>query len=87
MEDLQKQSRRIEKKLRQIAKLNEMKAQGTVLDKYEVLLTAWSIINIFTNLNFVFNILLFSFFFSFIAWLNFFKTGSNKKKIGVFEFF
>ncbi|CAE1172059.1 unnamed protein product [Acanthosepion pharaonis] len=35
MEDLQKQSRRIEKKLRQIAKLNEMKAQGTVLDKYE----------------------------------------------------
>lgn len=55
MEDLQKQSRRIEKKLRQIAKLNEMKAQGTVLDKYEVKLTALSIINIFTNLNFVFN--------------------------------
>lgn len=44
MEDLQKQSRRIEKKLRQIAKLNEMKAQGTVLDKYEVKLTALSII-------------------------------------------
>lgn len=35
MEDLQKQSRRIEKKLRQITKLNEMKAQGMVLNKDE----------------------------------------------------